>query len=93
MSTPNTEATPKPGMRWPDRLPGDAAGRTFTALGPKAVVTALAAKFPKLVMPVSADDPAHAGALRLIRPDGYVGFVGSSADQEHAETYLAGISA
>jgi len=44
-------------------------------------------------MPVSADDPAHAGALRLIRPDGYVGFVGSSADQEHAETYLAGISA
>jgi len=84
---------PKPGMRWPDRLPGDAAGRIFTGLGPQAVVTALAAKFPKLVMPVSADDPAHAGALRLIRPDGYVGFVGSSADQEHAETYLAGISA
>lgn len=84
---------PKPGMRWPDRLPGNAAGRTFTALGPKAAVTALAQKFPKLVMPVSADDPAHASALRLIRPDGYVGFVGSSADQAHAEAYLAEISA
>lgn len=84
---------PKPGMRWPDRLPAGAAGKSFTALGPKDAVTALAQKFPKLVTAVSADDPAHASALRLIRPDGYVGFVGGTADRAHAEAYLAEVAA
>ena len=84
---------PKPGMRWPDRLPAGAGGRSFAALGPKEAVTALAQKFPQLVTAVSADDPAHASALRLIRPDGYVAFVGAAADRAHAEAYLAEIAA
>ena len=77
---------PKPGERWPQRLPEGTAGRTFTALGPAAVVTALAAKFPRLVTAVPG---GH--ALQLIRPDGYVGFAGSSADSAHGEAYLAAL--
>jgi 2-polyprenyl-6-methoxyphenol hydroxylase-like FAD-dependent oxidoreductase len=89
----HTANGPKPGMRWPDRLPAGAGGKSFTALGPMEVVTALAQKFPKLVTAVSADDPAHAGALRLIRPDGYVAFVGAADDRAHAEAYLAEVAA
>lgn len=89
----HTANGPKPGMRWPDRLPAGAGGKSFTALGPMEVVTALAQKFPKLVTAVSADDPAHAGALRLIRPDGYVAFVGAAGDRAHAEAYLAEVAA
>ena len=89
----HTANGPKPGMRWPNRLPAGAGGRTFTALGPKDAVTALAQKFPALVMSVSTDEPTHISSLRLIRPDGYVGFVGTAKDQAHAEAYLAKISA
>jgi 2-polyprenyl-6-methoxyphenol hydroxylase-like FAD-dependent oxidoreductase len=67
---------PKSGERWPDRLPAGAGGAKFVALGSTDVVAALAAKFPRLVLAAPAKDPAHATALRLIRPDGYVGFAG-----------------
>ena len=80
---------PKSGERWPDRLPAGAAGAKFTALGPAEVVAALSAKFPRLVLAAPAKDPSHATALRLIRPDGYVGFAGSARDQSKAEAYLA----
>jgi 2-polyprenyl-6-methoxyphenol hydroxylase-like FAD-dependent oxidoreductase len=76
---------PKSGERWPDRLPAGAAGAKFTALGPAEIVAVLSAKFPKLVLPAPAKDPTHATALRLIRPDGYVGFAGSAKDQSKAE--------
>ena len=82
---------PKSGERWPDRLPAGAGGRKFTALGPAELVTALAARFPKLVMAAPARDPAHATALRLIRPDGYVGFAGAPKDAARAEAYLAAL--
>jgi hypothetical protein len=84
---------PRSGERWPDRLPAGAAGAKFTALGPADVVAALSAKFPKLVLPAPAKDPTHATALRLIRPDGYVGFAGSAKDQPKAEAYLAALAA
>lgn len=77
---------PKPGERWPHRLPEGAGGRRFTALGPAAVVTDLATRYPRLVTAVPGDH-----ALRLIRPDGYVGFAGSSADAARAEAYLAAL--
>ncbi|HQS18306.1 FAD-dependent monooxygenase [Reyranella sp.] len=77
---------PEPGERWPRRLPEGTGGRRFTALGPAAVVTALAARFPRLVTAVPG---GH--TLQLIRPDGYVGFAGSSADSAHAEAYLAAL--
>ena len=84
---------PKSGERWPDRLPAGAAGAKFTALGPAEIVAALAAKFPRLVLAAPAKDPAHAAALRLIRPDGYVGFAGSARDQAKAEAYLTALAA
>jgi hypothetical protein len=77
---------PKPGQRWPQRLPDGMGGRKFTAWGPAGVVTALADKFPRLVVAVPG---GH--TLRLIRPDGYVGFAGSSADSARAEAYLAAL--
>jgi hypothetical protein len=80
---------PRPGERWPHRLPKGAGGRKFTALGPADVVAGLAAKFPKLVVAAPARDPSHTTALRLIRPDGYVGFAGSPKDAPRAEAYLA----
>jgi hypothetical protein len=82
---------PKSGERWPDRLPAAAAGAKFTALGPADVVAALSSKFPKLVLAAPAKDPTHATALRLIRPDGYVGFAGAAKDQAKAEAYLAAL--
>jgi 2-polyprenyl-6-methoxyphenol hydroxylase-like FAD-dependent oxidoreductase len=80
---------PRAGERWPHRLPEEAGGRKFTALGPTDVVADLAAKFPKLVVAAPAQNPSHATALRLIRPDGYVGFAGSPNDALRAEAYLA----
>ena len=53
---------------------------------------ALSAKFPRLVMPAPAKDPTHATALRLIRPDGYVGYAGAARDQSKAEAYLAALA-
>jgi 2-polyprenyl-6-methoxyphenol hydroxylase-like FAD-dependent oxidoreductase len=84
---------PKSGERWPDRLPAGAAGARFTALGSAEMVAALSKKFPKLVLPSPAKDPTHATALRLIRPDGYVGYAGAAKDQSKAEAYLAALAA
>ena len=78
---------PKPGERWPHPLPEGAGGRMYTALGPAELVRALAARFPKLVMASPAQD-----TLRLIRPDGYVGFAGGPTDGARAEAYLAALA-
>ena len=83
---------PKSGERWPHRLPEGAGGARFTALGPADVVADLAAKFPKLVVAAPPGDPAHASSLRLIRPDGYVGFAGAPEDAERAVAYLAALA-
>ena len=80
---------PKAGERWPDKLPAGPRGARFLAFGPPDAAAALAAKFPQLVVAASEHDPGHATALRLIRPDGYVGFAGSAKEQTHAEAYLA----
>ena len=84
---------PKPGERWPHRLPAGAGGRKFTALGPTDVVSGLAARFPNLIVAAPASDPAPMTALRLIRPDGYVGFAGSPEDAARAEAYMAAVAA
>lgn len=84
---------PKAGERWPNRLPDGAGGRHFIALGPADLVAGLAAKFPRLVKAVPARDPAHSTTLRLIRPDGYVGFAGTPKDVARAEAYLAALEA
>ena len=80
----------KAGERWPDRLPADPGKARFTAIGPAGAVSALAAKFPKLVQ--AAAGSADAGDLRLIRPDGYVGFAGAASDQAGAEAYLQNLA-
>jgi len=61
-------------------------------MGPPDAAAALAAKFPRLVVAASEHDPGHVTALRLIRPDGYVGFAGSAKEHAHAEAYLAGLA-
>ena len=78
---------PKAGERWPHQLPEGAGGRKFTALGPPELVTPLAQKFPSLVMAVPGGD-----SLRLIRPDGYVGFAGGPRDAARAEAYLTALA-
>jgi len=83
---------PKAGERWPYRLPEGTGGRKFAAAGPPDIVAGLAARFPELVTAVPAHDPGHA-ALRLIRPDGYVGFAGGTEDAARAEAYLAALQA
>ncbi len=83
---------PAAGARWPHRLPTGAGGAKFTAVGPDAAVAMLAAKYPALVMAASATGE-HANALRLIRPDGYVGFAGAADDSVAAEAYLAALAA
>ena len=83
---------PKSGERWPHRLPESAGGRKFTAVGPAELVGALATKFPKLVVASPAENPTHAAELRLIRPDGYVGFAGGTLDTLRAEAYLAALA-
>ncbi len=76
----------KAGERWPDRLPADPGKARFTAIGPANAVSALAAKFPQLVQ--AAPAAADGKDLRLVRPDGYVGFAGAASDQAGAEAYL-----
>ncbi|HSI00628.1 MAG TPA: FAD-dependent monooxygenase [Reyranella sp.] len=83
---------PKAGERWPERLPAGAGGMKFVAAGPTDVTAALAARFPQLVVAANAAG-AQAGGLRLIRPDGYVGFAGAAKDSLHAEAYLTALAA
>ena len=85
-------AGPKAGERWPERLPAGAGGMKFVAAGPSAVTAALAAKYPQLVVAANVQGP-HAAGLRLIRPDGYVGYAGSAKDPLHAEAYLSTLAA
>ena len=83
---------PKAGERWPERLPAGAGGMKFVAAGPSDVTAALAAKYPQLVVAANGQGP-HASGLRLIRPDGYVGYAGSAKDPLHAEAYLSTLAA
>ncbi len=94
LTVANGQGTPGPkaGERWPDRLPPGAGGTRFVAIGPAAVAAALATRFPKLVVAAPDLDPAQAASLRLIRPDGYVGFAGTPGDQARAEAYVASFS-
>jgi 2-polyprenyl-6-methoxyphenol hydroxylase-like FAD-dependent oxidoreductase len=80
----------KAGERWPDRLPADPGKARFTAIGPANAVSALAAKFPQLVQ--AAPAVADGKDLRLVRPDGYVGFAGAASDQAGAEAYLQNLA-
>ncbi|MBX9945376.1 MAG: FAD-dependent monooxygenase [Reyranella sp.] len=89
---PYSISGPAAGARWPDKLPAGAGGRRFTALGPADAVAALATKFPRLVVAAPVKDPAHTTSLRLIRPDGYVGFAGAATDLAKADAYLAAIA-
>ena len=75
----------------------DGGKARFVAIGPEAVVSELAAKFPLLVQaaPPSNNrktDQAGANDLRLVRPDGYVGFAGAAADRAGAEAYLLALT-
>lgn len=81
----------KPGLRWPEKLPADAARSRFTAIGPPDAIADLAAKFPKLVQAATASGH-DARDLVLVRPDGYVGFAGTVADRAGAEAYLRAIA-
>jgi 2-polyprenyl-6-methoxyphenol hydroxylase-like FAD-dependent oxidoreductase len=80
----------KAGERWPERLPADPGRARFTAIGPADAVSALAAKFPKLVQ--AAAGRADARDLSLVRPDGYVGFAGAASDRAGAEAYLQNLA-
>ena len=80
----------KAGERWPERLPADPGRARFTAIGPADAVSALAAKFPKLVQ--AAAGRADARDLSLVRPDGYVGFAGAASDRAGAEAYLQSLA-
>ena len=88
----HVESGPKSGERWADRLPAGAGGMKFTVLGPDDIAKELASKFPKLVTAAPAKEPAHKTSLRVIRPDGYVGFAGSAKDAAKAEAYLAALA-
>jgi 2-polyprenyl-6-methoxyphenol hydroxylase-like FAD-dependent oxidoreductase len=83
---------PKAGERWPERLPAGAGGMKFVAAGPADLTVALQAKYPQLVVAANAQG-AHASGLRLIRPDGYVGYAGAAKDPLHAEAYLSTLAA
>jgi 2-polyprenyl-6-methoxyphenol hydroxylase-like FAD-dependent oxidoreductase len=78
---------PRAGMRWPDRLPMEPTKPQFLALGPPGVVAELAQAFPALVQA-----GPQAEGLKLIRPDGYVGFDGSPTDRAEAEAYLRALA-
>ncbi|MBN9090030.1 MAG: FAD-dependent monooxygenase [Reyranella sp.] len=83
---------PKAGERWPEKLPAGSGGMKFVAAGPADITAALAAKYPQLVVAANAPGTqgrAPASGLRLIRPDGYVGYAGSAQDPLHAEAYLS----
>lgn len=79
------------GARWAQPVAAGSQAAKFTAIGPADDAAALAKKYPGLV--VAQPDTAPDHALRLIRPDGYVGFAGTSADLHRAEAYLATIAA
>ena len=83
---------PKAGERWPERLPAGVGGMKFVAAGPSDVTASLAAKYPQLVVAANAQGQ-HAAGLRLIRPDGYVGYAGSAKAPLHAEAYLSTLAA
>jgi hypothetical protein len=83
---------PRAGERWPEKLPAGTGGMKFIAVGPADVAAALAAKYPQLVVAAEMQGGPGSG-LRLIRPDGYVGYAGSAKDPVHAEAYLAGLAA
>jgi 2-polyprenyl-6-methoxyphenol hydroxylase-like FAD-dependent oxidoreductase len=83
---------PKAGERWPHRLAGGAGGCRFTALGPPALVAGLVAKFPRLATTGAVHGTGDATTLRLIRPDGYVGFAGGPQDAARADAYLAALA-
>ena len=85
-------AGPKAGERWPERMSAGAGGMKFVAAGPGDVTAALAAKYPQLVVAANAPGSPNSG-LRLIRPDGYVGYAGSAKDPLHAEAYLSTLAA
>ena len=82
---------PKVGERWPKPLQAGSRAAKFTAIGPAEIVNALAAKFPSLVVAEAESTADH--ALRLVRPDGYVGFAGTAADHHRAEAYLITLAA
>jgi 2-polyprenyl-6-methoxyphenol hydroxylase-like FAD-dependent oxidoreductase len=82
----------KAGARWPERLPEDPGKARFTAIGATDVVSALAAKFSKLVQAAPASGRADARDLILVRPDGYVGFAGAASDRAGAEAYLSDLT-
>jgi 2-polyprenyl-6-methoxyphenol hydroxylase-like FAD-dependent oxidoreductase len=84
----------KAGERWPERLPAETSKARFIAIGPAAVVSELVAKFPLLVQAVPpSGNQAGASELRLVRPDGYVGFAGAATDRAGAEAYLLALTA
>ena len=70
-------------MRWPEKLPTDPAKPQFIVVGPGAIATDLVAGFPRLLRA-----GPEASELKLIRPDAYIGFVGTASDRSAAETYL-----
>jgi 2-polyprenyl-6-methoxyphenol hydroxylase-like FAD-dependent oxidoreductase len=82
-----SRSDPKAGMRWPDRLPMDSGKPRFLAFGPRDATRHLAEKFPALVQ-TGPEGPD----LKLIRPDGYVGFAGSASDRTAAEAYLLALA-
>ena len=82
---------PKVGERWPKPLQAGSRAAKFTAIGPAEIVNAIAAKFPSLVVAEPESTADH--ALRLVRPDGYVGFAGTAADHHRAEAYLITLAA
>lgn len=88
----HVENGPKSGERWADRLPAGAGGMRFTVLGPDDIARALAAKYPRLTTAAPAKEPTHRTSLRVIRPDGYVGFAGSAKDAAKADAYLAALA-
>ena len=83
---------PKSGERWPDRLPAGVGGMRFTALGPAEIGGGAGGQVPEAGDGVAGQGAGHKTALRLIRPDGYVGFAGAAKDQAKAEAYLAAIA-
>jgi 2-polyprenyl-6-methoxyphenol hydroxylase-like FAD-dependent oxidoreductase len=83
---------PKAGERWPHRLAGGAGGCRFTVLGPPDLVAGLVAKFPRLAVAAPGQSAADTMTLRLIRPDGYVGFAGGPQEAARAEAYLAALA-
>lgn len=82
---------PKVGERWPHPLKAGAGAAKFTAIGPADLVAELARKYPALVVAQPETTADH--ALRLVRPDGYVGFAGTAADAHRAEAYLTTLAA